>query len=117
VLDTANQKAASRFWASSRPPLIKPSASITALTAPAEVPEMPSIASRSSQSNCSSTPHVKAPCAPPPCKARLMRFTFDAGSFSVAFSAERLDSSDDRILIMRAISAPSCSNENDHSAV
>ena len=44
----ARQKSASRFCASARPPRARPSASITAFMAPAEVPEMPSIASRSS---------------------------------------------------------------------
>ena len=47
---------------------------MTALIAPADVPEMPSIFSRPSSSRWSSTPQVKAPCAPPPCSARLMRF-------------------------------------------
>src|SRR5260221_4817958 len=41
--------------------------------APAEVAEMPSNSNRSSASNRSSTPQVKAPWAPPPCKARLRR--------------------------------------------
>src|SRR6188768_3999372 len=38
--------------------------------APAEVPEIPSIRSQGSSSRRSSTPQVKAPCAPPPCKAK-----------------------------------------------
>ena len=66
------------FVLRSRPPRARPSASITALTAPAEVPETPSTISRSSLSKCSSTPHVNAPCAPPPCSARLMRLVFGA---------------------------------------
>src|ERR1700752_976219 len=41
--------------------------------APAEVPEMPSKRSQFSSSKRSSTPQVKAPCAPPPCKARATR--------------------------------------------
>ena len=45
-----------------------------ALMAPAEAPEMPSIANRPSASRWSSTPQVKAPCAPPPCSARLILF-------------------------------------------
>src|SRR5262249_23606955 len=45
-----------------------------AFTAPAEVPEMPSISRRPSSSSWSSTPQVKAPCAPPPCRARLIGF-------------------------------------------
>src|SRR5262245_47552631 len=73
-IDAPRQKSASRFCASFEPPRASPSASITALSAPAEVPEMPSISSRSSSSRWSSTPHVKAPCAPPPCSARLIFF-------------------------------------------
>ena len=69
----ARQKSASRCRASSGPPRASPSASITAFTAPAEAPEMPSMASRPSASSWSSTPQVKAPCAPPPCRARLTR--------------------------------------------
>ena len=42
--------------------------------APAEVPEMASIRSHGSSSRRSSTPHVKAPCEPPPCSARLKDF-------------------------------------------
>ena len=44
----ARQKSASRLRASSGPPRASPSATITALTAPAEVPEMPSISIRPS---------------------------------------------------------------------
>ena len=69
----ARQKSASRLRASSGPPRASPSASITALMAPADAPEMPSISSRPSSSRWSSTPQVKAPWAPPPCSARLMR--------------------------------------------
>jgi hypothetical protein len=49
---------------------------ITALMAPADAPEIPVISSRPSASRWSSTPQVKAPCAPPPCKARLIFFVF-----------------------------------------
>ena len=59
--DAARQKSASRFFASSRPPRMRPSASITAFIAPADVPEIPSMASRSSLKSCSSTPQVNAP--------------------------------------------------------
>src|SRR5258707_9927430 len=38
--------------------------------APAEVPDMASIVSHDSSSSRSRTPHVKAPCEPPPCSAR-----------------------------------------------
>src|SRR5215469_8767366 len=68
----ARQKSASRLRASSGPPRASPSASMTAFIAPAEVPEMPSITSRPSSSRWSSTPQVKAPCAPPPWSARLI---------------------------------------------
>jgi hypothetical protein len=84
VLDAERQKSASRFCASSRPPRHSPSASITALTAPADVPEIPSMLSRSSLRICSSTPQVKAPCAPPPCSARLIRLVVADVFFSAA---------------------------------
>ena len=41
--------------------------------APADVPLMAEMVSQSSSSNRSRTPQEKAPCAPPPCKARLIR--------------------------------------------
>src|SRR6185437_6021535 len=50
---------------------MKPCASTAALIAPALVPLMPSMRSWPSSSRRSSTPQVKAPCAPPPCSARL----------------------------------------------
>ena len=59
--------------APSRPPAIQPCASTTAFIAPALVPLRPSNAIRPSSSNASSTPQVKAPCAPPPCSARFSR--------------------------------------------
>ncbi len=84
LLLTARQKSASRFCASARPPRASPSASITALTAPADVPEIPSKTSRSSLKRCSSTPQVKDPCAPPPWSARLMRLVVGAAGASGA---------------------------------
>ena len=78
LLLTARQNSASLLSASAGPPRARPSASITALTAPADVPETPSITSRPSLKRCSSTPQVKAPCAPPPCSARLMRLVVGA---------------------------------------
>src|SRR5580704_542935 len=95
--EAARQNSASRFCASSRPPRVRPSASITAFTAPADVPEIPSMASRSSLSSCSSTPQVKAPCAPPPCSARLMLLGLRAAFCSGA----RPGNSDESIFIMR----------------
>ena len=50
--------------------LAQPCASATALTAPALVPLMASKCRRPSASSVSSTPQVKAPWAPPPCRAR-----------------------------------------------
>src|SRR5690606_28835531 len=44
-----------------------------ALTAPALVPLIQPRSTVWSRSSSSSTPHVKAPCAPPPCSARLIR--------------------------------------------
>jgi hypothetical protein len=46
----ARQKSASRVRATSGPPRARPSATITAFIAPAEAPEMPSIANRPSSS-------------------------------------------------------------------
>ena len=40
-----------------------------AFMAPDDVPDTPSITNRSSLKRCSSTPQVKAPKEPPPCKA------------------------------------------------
>src|SRR5690606_8136299 len=63
----------SRFSrAAVRPPIANPAFSAAPLSAPAEVPEMPAISMSSSSSSLSSTPQVKAPCAPPPRSARLI---------------------------------------------
>ena len=43
----------------------------TSADAPALVPLMPVTSSRPSSRKASSTPQVKAPCAPPPCSARV----------------------------------------------
>ena len=72
------QKSASAFSAPCRPSFGSPCASTAAFIAPAEVPEMPSKASRPSSRIASSTPQVKAPCAPPPCSARLTVLVFRA---------------------------------------
>src|SRR5688572_3941345 len=55
------------------PPSRRPWASTTAFMAPADVPEIASMCSHGSCSSLSSTPQVKAPCAPPPCKAKSTR--------------------------------------------
>ncbi len=46
--------------------------------APALVALMASMESRPSSSSLSSTPQAKAPCAPPPCSARLTGFVLAA---------------------------------------
>ena len=68
--ETRFQKVSSAARAPVAPPSAKPLASTAAFMAPAEVPEMPSIVSQSSSSRRSTTPQVKAPCEPPPWKAR-----------------------------------------------
>ena len=68
--DTRFQKVSSAALAPSTPPCARPLAITAAFIAPAEVPEMPSICSQGSSSSRSSTPQVKAPWAPPPCRAR-----------------------------------------------
>ena len=47
-------------------------AKTAAFIAPAEVPEIASTSKRSLSSSRSSAPQVKAPCEPPPCRARSM---------------------------------------------
>src|SRR3984957_2443254 len=69
---TARHMPARRLRVSCGPPRTSPSASVTALMAPADAPDMPSISMRGSAKRLSSTPQVKAPCAPPPCSARLI---------------------------------------------
>src|SRR5271155_4200859 len=66
------QRSASERLAPWRPPSARPPANMAALIAPALAALMPSNAMRSSSSNRSRTPQVKAPCAPPPCRARLI---------------------------------------------
>src|SRR5712671_4898530 len=75
------QNSESAFFAPPRPPVAIPDASTVAFIAPALVALMPSIPMRSSSSRRSRTPQVKAPCAPPPCKARLrgLVLTFGVG--------------------------------------
>src|SRR5882672_6925197 len=73
ALATASHTALSFAWAPARPPSVRPAASATALTAPALVPLIQPTLIVSSSSRRSSTPQVKAPCAPPPSSARLRR--------------------------------------------
>ena len=70
---TSVQNWARASRAPSRPPVIQPCAITTAFMAPALLPLMPSKCMRGSCSSASSTPQVKAPCAPPPCRARFKR--------------------------------------------
>src|SRR5262245_35671578 len=70
---TAFQKLSSASRAPSAPPCAWPATRTAAFIAPAEVPEIPSMRSHGSSSRRSSTPHVKAPCAPPPCSAKSTR--------------------------------------------
>ena len=72
-LATPVQKSARPWRAPSRPPFIQPSANTTAFMAPALLPLRPSNSMPVSSSSASSTPQVKAPCEPPPCRARLSR--------------------------------------------
>src|SRR6516225_4302371 len=73
ALATASHTALSLACAAARPPSARPAASATALTAPALVPLSQPGSIVSSSSSRSSTPQVKAPCAPPPSRARLSR--------------------------------------------
>jgi hypothetical protein len=68
-----SQNTRRRSRAPSAPPRRQPSASATAFIAPALAPEMAAISSRPSSNRASSTPQVKAPWAPPPCRARFTR--------------------------------------------
>jgi hypothetical protein len=61
--------------APSGPPTVSPSASTAAFIAPELVALTPSTIIRRSSSRRSRTPQVNAPCAPPPCSARLICFT------------------------------------------
>src|SRR5262245_9295534 len=74
---TASQTARNVSCALALPPAASPEASATALTAPALVPLIQPNSTFSFWRSWSSTPQVKAPCAPPPCRARLMRRLFD----------------------------------------
>jgi hypothetical protein len=75
------QNSVSALFAPARPPVAMPDANTVAFIAPALVALTPSISMRSSSSRRSRTPQVKAPCAPPPCKARLrgLVLTFGVG--------------------------------------
>src|SRR5476649_1417104 len=66
------QNALSSARAPSGPFLAQPCMKMTAFMAPALVPLSASISRRPSSTRASRTPQVKAPCDPPPCKARLI---------------------------------------------
>jgi hypothetical protein len=91
--ETCFQKSSRRALAPSAPPSAWPSTRTAAFMAPADVPEMPSIRSHGSWSKRSSTPQVKAPCEPPPCKARSTRSGFcvdlDLGTVVMSLSTRR----------------------------
>src|SRR5215472_13771786 len=87
---TAPQYRRSSALACLGPPRTKPSTRTAPFMAPALVPVTPMISIVSSSSSRSSTPHVKAPCDPPPCNAkatlrRCWRFSISALS---AFSTD-----------------------------
>src|SRR5215475_11205355 len=62
--------------------------------APADVPEMATIFSRSSSSRRSSTPQVKAPCEPPPCSAKSMSCDGGSAGMGNTPSGKRVATSD-----------------------
>src|SRR6516165_6780935 len=70
----ADQNFSRHLRASMGPPRAIPSARATAFIAPALVPLTAAMCSRSSSRSRSSTPQVKAPCEPPPCRASLIDF-------------------------------------------
>src|ERR1700744_3509492 len=69
---TARQKASSLARAPSEPPSSRPAVKATAFMAPAEAAVIDWTSRPPYSIRRSSTPHWKAPCAPPPCRARLM---------------------------------------------
>src|SRR2546427_714456 len=76
-VSVARASSAPSAWAATgslswRAALAKPWARATAFMAPALVPLMPSKTRLPSSSSASSTPQVRAPCEPPPCRARLI---------------------------------------------
>ena len=99
---TLRQKSCRAFLAPSTLPLAHPEASTAALIAPALVPLIARMSSLGSSNRRSSTPQVKAPWEPPPCKANVMGFRVDGSliGFSSWASSARLMSCDSR----RAIS-------------
>src|SRR5215470_617611 len=72
VAPTASQYRRSLARACSGPPPTNPSTRMAPLMAPALVPITPMMSIVASSSRRSSTPHVKAPCDPPPCKAKAI---------------------------------------------
>src|SRR5262249_26615494 len=70
MVPTAPQYRLSSARACSGPPRTKPSTRTAPFMAPALVPVTPMISIVASSSRRSSTPHVKAPCDPPPCNAK-----------------------------------------------
>src|SRR5262249_30439944 len=82
--ETRFQKASSAALAPSAPPAVYPATSTAPFMAPADVPDMPSMRSQGSSRRRSITPHVKAPCEPPPCRARSTSTgSLDFGCFAM----------------------------------
>ena len=70
VAPTASQYRRSLARARVGPPSTNPSTRMAPLMTPALVPVTPMMSLVASSNRRSSTPHVKAPCDPPPCNAR-----------------------------------------------
>ena len=74
IFETWYQKSCSVSRAACGPPAAMPDANATAFIAPALVALIASMSSRPSSSTQSIMPQTKAPCAPPPCRAKLTFF-------------------------------------------
>ena len=72
--ETVRQNRAHSSRAPSSPSAYMPCAATTAFMVPAEVPEIASIQILPSSNIRSSTPQVKAPCAPPPLTEQLATY-------------------------------------------
>src|SRR4051794_31905812 len=97
---TPRQKRSRLARASSGPPLASPAASRTALMAPALAPLTASNSRSSSSRRRSSTPQVKAPKAPPPCKAsERRRGSLDWSTTSDGAASGRIERSDPDVVL------------------
>src|SRR4029077_12619109 len=84
IAPSSPQKARSAARAPRPPPCDQPCSRMASFMAPALVPLTASNASLPSSIRASSTPQVKAPCEPPPCRARLTRLVELIWLFSLA---------------------------------